>query len=709
MPFTPVKTDSAAASPVEEGGTLRQFLTILRRRWRILLILWIGTVTATTIYTFHQPKIYRPQAMLEIRPETPLFSSENQDPALQASRDLWENYYRTQEAILTSSSLHAEALRALPEAIKKSYESLPDPVAAFSGQVVVEKVRSSFILKAGFLDPDREKATQIVNTLVSIYLEDANRNMRRNRTGAVAVLSKEALPAMRQEVEDAEKNLRDFQTADGFIDPQERYNTLLNSRHLIVDRITQIRIRQMQYRAQLDALKDLGADGGSGLYHPAFQTSKFIELLAQQQETLETELARERRELKDDHPTILQLQDQLKRVQTKITQAIQGMLRSYETDLIACEQEEKSANEEQKKIEKQMAELSQRVGQYKRLEAEVTTNRELYNAYIKKHGEEVATSGMGLGSVRVVEPATVPTVPFKPNIIGNLAIGVIVGLLVGTTAMFVSEQLDDRIRSAREVQVFLGLDVLAVVPRLDEGRSSPDAPFLLNEKSSIAEFETFRALRSEVTTRLENLQGSKVVAVLSPMSGEGKSTTTANLAKVLAMDGRKVLIFDADMRRPTMNPNFGSKEIPDLGSVLRGEADLRQAIRPSKISGVDIIGMAAGTSQAAELAGTQAFEETFNKLRGGYDYVIVDSAPVNQASESAMIARRCDAVVMVLRERRTSRGAAQASRRRLSGMGVRVLGAALNAVEGPENAYGYYGYYYSYYKPKEEKDKKKKS
>jgi capsular exopolysaccharide synthesis family protein len=263
-------------------------------------------------------------------------------------------------------------------------------------------------------------------------------------------------------------------------------------------------------------------------------------------------------------------------------------------------------------------------------------------------------------------------------------------------------QLDDRIRSAHEVQVFLGVDVLAVVPWLGEKAGAGDAPCLLDEKASLAEFETFRALRTELTTRLEDVRGCKMVAVLSPMSGEGKSTVTANLAKVLAMDGRKVLVFDADMRRPTMNPNFGSTDAPDLGAVLRGEVELARAIRRSRISGVDVVGMAAGTSHAAELAGTPAFDDAFRKLRDGYDYVVVDSAPVNQASESALIARRCDAAVMVLRERRTSRGAAQASRRRLAGMGVRLLGVALNAVEGPESAYGYYGYYYSYYKPRAE-------
>src|SRR5207237_6238 len=161
-----------------------------------------------------------------------------------------------------------------------------DPIAGFSGHVNVEKSRGSFILKVGFIDTDREKATQIVNTLVSIYLDEANSHLRNLKTGAAAVLSRETLPAMRQKVDDA------------------------------------------------------------------------LELLPGQQESLEAELARERRELREDHPTILQLQDQLKRVQAKVQQAIRGLLHSFETDLTGAEKEEKFATEEQTRLEKQMADIS---------------------------------------------------------------------------------------------------------------------------------------------------------------------------------------------------------------------------------------------------------------------------------------------------------------------------------------------------------------
>src|SRR4051812_24015118 len=120
MPFSPLKLDPSTPASQEETASLRQFVTILRRRWRMLVLLWIATIIASTFYTLNLPRIYRPQAMLEIRPETSLLATDAQDPTLQASRDLWDNYYRTQEAILTSATLHAEVLRALPESIRKS-------------------------------------------------------------------------------------------------------------------------------------------------------------------------------------------------------------------------------------------------------------------------------------------------------------------------------------------------------------------------------------------------------------------------------------------------------------------------------------------------------------------------------------------------------------------------------------------------------------
>jgi capsular exopolysaccharide synthesis family protein len=225
-------------------------------------------------------------------------------------------------------------------------------------------------------------------------------------------------------------------------------------------------------------------------------------------------------------------------------------------------------------------------------------------------------------------------------------------------------------------------------------------PILLGDESGLPEFEAFRGLRAEVVTRLEKVQGSKVVCVLSALQSEGKSTVTANLAKVLAMEGRRVLVFDADLRRPSQGPLIGSKQGPGLEKVLRNEATVEQAVQKSRIPGVDVLGATEGTSGAAELAGTALFEKALQWARNNYDFVLIDSAPVNQVSESALVARRADATLLVIREGQTGRSAAVLARKRLQSMAVKLAGVVLNCAVPHGRGYGYGYYYYSYYDKK---------
>ena len=251
----PVVSANPSSQPVSpEGTSLLQVLLILRRRWRLLAIVWAATLAVVGVYTFTAQRLYRPQASLEIRPETPLVGGDASDPALMASRVMWENYFRTQEQILESPTLMEAAFKALPEAIRAKYEDAPDPIKAFTSKLDIEKVRTSFILKIGFVDPDPVAATQIVNTIVSIYLENATRRLRELKSGAAEVLSKETLPSIRARVDEADKALQDFQMGTGFVDFEEHYRSLVEARRKFDARFTDIRLRRVRLRSELDAL-----------------------------------------------------------------------------------------------------------------------------------------------------------------------------------------------------------------------------------------------------------------------------------------------------------------------------------------------------------------------------------------------------------------------------------------------------------------------
>jgi succinoglycan biosynthesis transport protein ExoP len=680
-------------APKAQGSSLVQVLIILRRRWRLLAIVWAVTVVAVGIYTFTTKLLYRPQATLEIRPETPLIGGDSNDPALLASRMNYDNYYRTQEAILTSPTLLEAAFKALPEAIRKDYEGLHDPMRSFADRLDIEKIRTSFILKIGFVDENAQNATQVVNTIVSLYLEDANRRLRELKSGAAELMSKETLPSIRARVDEADKSLQAFQTETGFTDFEEHYKSLVDAHRKFDARFTEVRIQRVKLRAELQALSAYGADGVTGLFNPAFHTTTTLQPLAIERARIASDLGKTEKLFKERHPAVQELREQLRMVEDKIREAILGTLKALETDLAEVEGEEKALKVELLAVEQGMADSARRLNQFKRLDSELVSAKELYNAYLKKHGETTATSGSSLGSVRVIDHATVPIIPFKPKVLSNLALSAFFGLLLGLGALFVTEQLDDRVQSPRELEAFLGLEVLAVIPKLSSFDSVTDGPILLGEGSGLPEFESFRGLRAELVTRFPKKQKSIVVCILSAIQSEGKSTVTANLAKVLAMEGRRVLILDADLRRPSQRKLIGSRVGTGLEQVLRGEATHQESIQKSRIAGVDILGACEGIEGAAELAGTVQMEQVLEWARSAYEYVLIDSAPVNQVSESSLVARLADLTLLVVRQG-TSRGAAIAARRRLAGMSVRVAGAVLNGSSLKGNEYGYYSSYY---------------
>jgi polysaccharide biosynthesis transport protein len=684
--------DSPAAPA--EAATLVRVLIVLRRRWRVAIAVFLLTIGCTALYTYTQPKLYRPQATLEIRPERSTVTT-SEDYAQYAETYLYDSYYRTQQNILSSSGLAEATIKALPPSLRARYEGA-EGLQKFCRNIDLEQIRASFLLKVGFPDRDPDVATQIVNTLVSMYLEDVNRRVRELKSTAADALSRETLPDIRKAITTAEASLAEFQTSSGFVDFQERYKSYLSGWTKSGERLTDVRLARIRLEAEYKSLVDYGSDGTTGLFNPTFHKTRVLEQLGQERARIAEQVASASQSLKDAHPHLIELKAQLAAVDAKIREAVQGSLLALQNDLKAAESEEVALVEEVKRLENQMAETATGLNRFKRLQSELDASKELYAAYLKRQGESSATAGTGLQSVRVLDQAKVPPSPWKPDSRQNLLFGAMLGLLLAGGSTFVAEQLDNRLLSPDEVKAFVGIEVLALVPRLKGARS--EGVYVLGDEASISELEAFRALRTQVVTRLERLGPpaagrAYVLSVLSPLPGEGKTTVAANLARALALEGRRVLLFDADLRKPRLHALLTSPEGPGLGEVLAGKADLKSVARPSTIAGVDVVGVRSGKSSAAELASSPRFAEALRAARDSYDFVILDSAPVIQASESALIARRADAAVLVLREGKTGRSAARAAKHALREMDVTLLGSVLNAAEPKRGGYGYgYGY-----------------
>ncbi len=672
------RRDDGPPPPEASSGTttLLRALHSLRRRWLLFAVVAAVPIAVAAGVSLTQKPSYRPQATLEVRPEMPLVSADGADAAYGASLSMWANFYRTQETLLRSPGLVQAVLEALPDATR-AYAQAPDPVRTFSEHLDVEKTESSYIMKVGFIDADPVHAADIVNTLVSLYLRDANRRLRELKDEALDVLSNETLPAIRQRFDEAEKALQVFQAETGFADFEEQYASLVEGRRRVGARRSEIRLRGFRIRSDFAAYRSYGADGASGLYHEAFHTTRSLEPLAIQRAALSAELAKQGESLKEKHPRLIELGKELAAVEARIREAVQGMLRSLEAQLASLEGEELAIGEEETRIERQMGQSRRHLTDFKRLGAELTTSQELYNSYLKRQNETRATSAAGQAGVRVIDPASVPREPHqKPRWLLHLSI--VAGILLGAGAVLMAEQADDRIRSVREVEVFLGLDVLGEIPTLAEAGNGRERPLLLNEDSHPLEVEAFQALRAQLVTRLEDAPSAKVIMVASAEAGEGKSTIAANLARVLATEDRRVLLLDAELRRPSMKALLGDSRGSGLEELLRGEAVLQEAVQASRIPRVDVLGADEELLGAADMASSPRFRVALKAARERYDYIVIDSAPLNLNSESALIARRADATVLVVRLGRTGRTTALAAQKRLADMRVKILGAVAN-------------------------------
>ncbi|HYE97770.1 MAG TPA: hypothetical protein VEJ18_02615, partial [Planctomycetota bacterium] len=456
----------------------------------------------------------------------------------------------------------------------------------------------------------------------------------------------------------------------------------LEHRRRLSARLTEIRLQALGRTSERQSLAARVEDGDVAAPPEGLLRLRGLDTLYAERAALDVEWARAGGELKPGHPRMRSLLEQRARVDERIREGLRNALRELDREIEAARREEQALAEEQAGLDGRMADARSRLTRGRRLEAELSAVRELYNGYLKKHGETRATSGTGLASVRIVEAAHPPTRPFRKTST-VLTLGLVLGVFLGAVGILVAEQLDDRILTARGPDILPEAEVLAVVPRMVKEASRQKGPLILADDPFSLTLEPFRELRSRVLEQLGRRGRPPVVAIAGPRAGEGKSTVAVNLARVLALEGRRVLLFDAELRRPRLKGFLGDPGKAGLEEILRGDLPFRSGTQTSILAGVDVLGADQGLRRPAEEAGSDLFHAVIAAARTEYDAVVVDAGPVNLFSEVAGVARLAEGTVLVAREGRTRRGDVARAARRLSEAGARLLGLVVNGSSAP--------------------------
>lgn len=293
----------------------------------------------------------------------------------------------------------------------------------------------------------------------------------------------------------------------------------------------------------------------------------------------------------------------------------------------------------------------------------------------------------------VVEPAVPPTSPVAPRPLFNALLAATVGLLLGAAIVFVVEYLDDRLKSAEEVEGAVGLPTLGLITRMRHNRGSSEIyrlAALVYPRSVVA--ESYRTLRTNIEFAAVD-RPVRTLLVTSAIPGEGKTVTAANIAVVFAQAGRQVILVDADLRKPGIHLLFDLPNSQGLTSLLRtDEVTLGAVAQTTDQANLRIVTTGPLPPNPAELLGSQRMRTVLERLQVGDDLVVFDSPPVQAVADAAILSSYLDATLFVIDARHSHRGAVRQARQSLAKAGAAVLGVVLNRTQGTNSSYGgYYG------------------
>jgi capsular exopolysaccharide synthesis family protein len=317
------------------------------------------------------------------------------------------------------------------------------------------------------------------------------------------------------------------------------------------------------------------------------------------------------------------------------------------------------------------------------------TTAEVFTEYV---GELESSEDPARSPIRaaIVDEANLPVSPVYPRPLITIGLGAIIGLLLGLAAAWLRETLDTSLKTIEDVQKVTGASMLGSVFFDPEAGKRPLISGLAPHAPRV---ESFRVLRTNL--QFLDVDGeSKTYAITSPLPGDGKSTTSINIAIALAEGGRRTLLVEGDLRRPKFGEYLDLEGEVGLTTVLIGEAPLADAIQSWGRSGLDVITSGTLPPNPAELLQSRAMASVMDELRRRYDVVIVDAPPILPVTDAALIAAQTSGAILVLRHGRTTRDQAAQARQRLDSVGAQVLGTVFNFV--PQRAISSYGYGYGY-------------
>jgi len=566
----------------------------------------------------------------------------------------------------------------------------------------IRRAGLTYVMSVGFTSEDPTKAAQIANTFADRYLLE-QLEAKFDATRQANTWLNGRLGELRGEVEQAETAVAQYRASNNLLSTS---GASLTEQEISAynQQLAGVRTQQAEAEARLRTARQQLAKGSTGEDVGEALGSQVVQQLRARRAEVSGRVADLSSRYGPRHPDMLRAQRELADIDSQIQAEIQRIISNLEAQAQVSRERTASMAGSLGGARGTLAANNAAAVRLNELERNAESVRTLYQSFLDRFKETSSQEGIEQSDARIVSRAAIPTGPSSPNIGLNLAIGLILAIAAGMAAVVLAEMLDSGVTTGDDIERKFHLPHLGSVPMLSSvadavDRDETPADYILKRPlSSFA--EAVRALRASILySRIG--QDIRVITMTSALPAEGKTTTSVSLARIAAQSGARVILVDCDLRRRNVNRLLGVEPEVGLLEVLNRTASLESAMHLDEPSGCTILPLAKNSFTPKDVFGSQAMAQLLTHLRGQFDLIILDTAPVLAVADTRVLAGQSDAVVFLTRWRKTPEKAIATAIKLLEQSGAHVAGIALTQVDMiAQSRYGYgdAGYYYADYK-----------
>jgi capsular exopolysaccharide synthesis family protein len=738
-------------SPKHTEINLLELWQLLNKRKWLIITFTLIVLASVALATYTAIPIYTAMGTLLIEQEPNILSFE-QIFQIETYRD---DFYQTQYKLLQSRSLAENVVKRLklyenPEFVKApkngtypAREPTPALIKNLAGSFLknleITPVKQTRMVEVSFSARDPQLAADGVNALFDSYV-DMNIEAKYAATEQATEFLGTQISGLRTEIEGMEKKLQAYGAEKNIIALSDKETTIIDTLTGLNKALTDAQIDRINKESYYNEIK-----GASSDFIPEAIANSLIQRLREDYGRMSREYLKKQETLRPDYPEMQRLKTELESAKKSLENETQNLIKGAYSEYQAAMKKEINLGEVFNQQKQEAIKLNSNAIAYNSLKIEIDNKKNLLDSLLRRESETGVSArlrGLRTSNIRVVDRADVPGSPSSPNKKRNLILALVFGLFGGLSLAFFFSYLDNSVKTSEDVEKYAGLPSLGIVPlfSLDGFRkgygygyghkrrkkpqrerresnkkdvpgspasgSPPDDDETARHIKSIelipqilprSDFsECYRSIRTALLFSAA-ARKMKTLVFTSPLPSEGKTATICNLGIAMAQANKKVLILDADLRKPRQHHIFKIKNISGLTNYLVDGIEMKDLIKATQMPNLYLVNSGPVPPNPAELLGSEKMTHFLKNLKDTFDYVLIDTPPLLAVSDALVMGSQIDGVVLVVWGGKTSREAVKRAKEKLDAMKMPSLGVIINRINVREHDYYYKHHYYHYY------------